>query len=265
MNKGIKRALQILLLVYILICTLVYFFQEKLIFFPNKLPAAYSFNFDQPFEEITVKADKHVDLKGLLFKTEGSKGVILYLHGNAGSLKTWSKVAPLYTNLCYDVLIVDYRGFGKSGGEIESQQQLYNDMQLFYNLLLKRYPENKIIVLGYSIGTGPAAWLASENNPRMLILQAPYYNLTDMMQNLYPFLPAFILKYKFSTNEYLAQCKMPVVLFHGDKDEVIYYGSSVRLSKLLKQGDQFITLPGARHNGMTDNEEYIEHMQEILE
>ncbi|MEP7265866.1 MAG: alpha/beta fold hydrolase, partial [Bacteroidota bacterium] len=231
MNKGIKRALQILLLVYIIICTAVYFLQEKLIFFPNKLPAKYNFSFNQPFEEITVKTNDDVNLKGLLFKTEAPKGVILYLHGNAGSLKTWSDVAPLYTNLYYEVLIMDYRGFGKSEGDIQNQEQLYNDVQLFYNLLLKRYPENNIIVLGYSIGTGPAAWLASENHPRMLILQAPYYNLTDLMQQMYPLLPAIILKYPFPTNEYLLKCKMPVVIFHGDKDEVIYYGSSVRLSK----------------------------------
>lgn len=120
-------------------------------------------------------------------------------------------------------------------------------------------------MLGYSIGTGPASWVASQNNPKLLILQAPYYSLTDMMQHTYPIIPTFILKYKFETCNYLKACKAPVVIFHGNQDEAIYYGSSLKLKPLLKKQDTLITLEGQTHNGITDNLDYKVALQKILE
>ncbi|HEX4849744.1 MAG TPA: alpha/beta hydrolase, partial [Puia sp.] len=217
-----------------------------------------------PFEEINIKTPNNELLNGLLFKSDSSKGLIFYLHGNAGALDSWGYAAKTYTSMRYDVFILDYPGYGKSDGNITSQKQLYDDIQSAYDELKKKYDENKIIVLGYSIGTGPATWLASVNHPRILILQAPYYNLTDMTKHMYPYVPTFLLKYKFATNEYLKQCKMPVVIFHGDQDEIIYYGSSLKLKDEMKRADTLITLKGQGHNGITDNPEYVTAMEYIL-
>jgi len=252
------------LAIYVLVCILLYFFQEKLIFFPQKLAKGYLFQFDQTFEERNIKMNDGTSLNGLLFKTDRSKGLILYLHGNAGSLSSWGDVANTYTDLNYDVFILDYRGYGKSEGVINGQKQFYDDIQTVYDELKKEYSEDKIIVLGYSIGTGVASKVASDNSPRLLILQAPYYSLTDMMRHTYRIIPTFLLKYKFETYEHLKGCKMPVVLFHGEWDEVIYYGSSLRLKEEFKSKDRLITLRGQGHNGMTDNEDYRNELKQIL-
>jgi len=254
----------ILLALYILACGLLFIFQEKLIFFPQKLDKNYQFSFDQKFEEINIKTQDNISLNGLLFKADSSKGLIFYLHGNAGSLSSWGDVAKTYTDLTYDLFMLDYRGYGKSEGSISSQGQLFKDIQQAYDELKKKYSEDKIIVLGYSIGTGLAAKLASTNNPRLLILQAPYYSLTDMMRHTYPIIPTFILKYKLETNEFIKDCKMPIVDFHGNQDEVIYYGSSLKLKELFNKSDTLITLNGQKHNGMTDNPDYITEIKKIL-
>ena len=193
-----------------------------------------------------------------------TKGLIFYLHGNAGSLSSWGKVAKTYTRLHFDVFMLDYRGFGKSEGSISSQSQIFKDVQIAYDAMLKLYSENKIIVLGYSIGTGLATNLASTNNPKLLILQAPYLSLTDMMQHIFPVMPTFLLKYKFETDKYIKDCKMPIVIFHGDRDEVIYYGSSLKLKEQFKRQDTLITLIGQGHNGMTNNPDYETEIQKIL-
>ena len=264
MIRLLFKVLQTLLVVYILICLLLYFFQEKLIFFPEKLDKDYKFRFDQIFEEFNVTtADKKI-LSGLLFKADSSKGLIFYLHGNAGALNSWGEAAKTYTNLHYDVFMLDYRGYGKSDGAITSQKQLFQDVQTAYNELKKRYSENKIIVLGYSLGTGLATELASTNNPELLILQAPYYSFTDLMKHYYPIIPAFILKYKFPTNKYIKNCTMPIKVFHGDKDDVIYYGSSLKLKALFKNSDTLITLSGQGHDGITNNPEYKTEIAKIL-
>lgn len=268
MKKRIFNILKVLLALYIILCGFLFFLQEKLIFFPQKLEKAYKFNFaqkfDQEFEELYIKASDDILLNGLLFKADTSKGLIFYLHGNAGSLSSWGGVAKTYTDMNYDIFILDYRGYGKSEGSISGEKEFFKDVQVAYNELKKRYSEDKIIVLGYSIGTGPAAKIASTNNPKLLILQAPYYSLKDMMFHTYPFVPTFLLKYKFKTNECLNACKMPVVIFHGDKDEVIYYGSSLKLKEQFKPQDTLITLNGQGHNGMTTTVAYKAELEKIL-
>jgi pimeloyl-ACP methyl ester carboxylesterase len=265
MNRFLLNKLKVLLVIYIIVCCLLFLFQEKLIFFPQKLDKDYQFRFGtEKFEEKKIKTSDGTILNGLLFKSDSSKGVFFYLHGNAGSLSSWGRVAKTYTDLNYDVFMLDYRGYGKSESSISGQTELYKDLQTVYDEIKKQYPEDKIIVLGYSIGTGPASKIASANNPTLLILQAPYYSLTDMMRHTYPIIPTFILKYKFETNEYLKSCKMPVVIFHGNQDEVIYFESSLKLKEEFKKQDTLITLNGQGHNGMTDNEEYKIAIKKIL-
>jgi len=264
MKKALLKIFAVLFVVYLILCAAMYFYQEQFIFFPQKLKKDFQFTFLQKFEEVYLTTEDQTLLHGILFKSDSSKGLIFYLHGNAGSLQSWGGTAHAYAGLQYDVFMPDYRGYGKSEGTINSQEELFQDMQIAYNEMKKRYDESKIIVLGYSIGTGPAAYIASTNNPKTLILQAPYYSLTDMMQQRYPYLPTFILKYPLKTNEYIQQCKMPVVIFHGTDDEVIPYNSSLRLKAHMKQGDTLITLNGQPHNNITNNPEYRSVMANIL-
>lgn len=88
--------------------------------------------------------------------------------------------------------------------------------------------------------------------------------MLDIKDKIYPFLPDFIIKYKFETYKYLKKLKASVVIFHGDQDEVVYYGSSVKLQKYLKPTDKFITLKGQAHNGITYNPEYQKQIAKIL-
>lgn len=264
MKKLFLKTLKVILNLYVVICGLLFFFQEKMIFFPQKLARDYAFTFDQEYEEINIETPDQVLLNGLLFKADSSKGLIFYLHGNAGSLKRWGGISSTYAALQYDLFMLDYRGYGKSEGSIKSQDQLFLDVQAAYDEMLKRYPENKIVIIGFSLGSGIAAKLASVNYPKLLILEAPYYNLTDMMNYRYPFVPDFLLKYKLETNRYLEDCKMPVVIFHGTNDKVINYGSSLKLKEHFKPQDTLITLEGQEHNGIAKNVDYITALSEIL-
>jgi predicted esterase len=109
-----------------------------------------------------------------------------------------------------------------------------------------------------------AAKLAATNNPKMLILKAPYYNFTDLVHQHYKIVPGFLIKYKLKTNEYITNVSAPIVIFHGNDDQIINYNSSVKLSKLLKKTDRFITLKKGIHNGMNDNIDYRKNINEIL-
>jgi pimeloyl-ACP methyl ester carboxylesterase len=157
MKKLVLKMVIVLSSLYLIVCVLLFFIQEKLIFFPEKLNKDFKFNFDQPFEELRIKMNDNKLLDGILFKANDSKGLIFYLHGNGGSLRSWGEAAKTYTELDYDIFMLDYRGYGKSEDKINSQEQLFNDVQTAYDTLKRKYDEKKIIVLGYSIGTGPAS------------------------------------------------------------------------------------------------------------
>ena len=261
--KILKTTILIIVFLCILLVALLYFFQEKLMFFPQKLKQNYQYRFDQDFEELMIKTSDDKLINALLFKADNSKGVIFYLHGNAGSLESWGTVAQLYTEQNYDVFILDYRGFGKSEGKIIGEEQLFDDNQIAYNKVKERYKEEDIILLGYSIGTGMVAKLAADNNPKLMILQAPFYSFAEMLSKQFYF-PSFLLKYKLHTNEYLKQCECPVLIFHGDSDEIVDYRWSVKLKNEFKDQIQLITLHGETHNEISNNVVYRNELKRIL-
>lgn len=249
--KSFKFGILFTILIILISCS-----QENMLFYPEKLPRDFQYSFRGSFKEYFFKVDDNTELNGLLFKSNESKGLIFYLHGNAGSLNSWGNVAGFYTSCNYDFFMVDYRGFGKSQGHIQSEKQFYRDIQIVYDSLKKLYSENNIIIIGYSIGTGMAAHLASTNNPRLLILNAPHFNMADLVHHYIKIFPSFMIRYKFKTNEFITKIKAPVLLFHGNVDETIYTGSSVKLSKLFKPADKLHILKGQRHNGIDDNPTY---------
>lgn len=262
--KAVLIIIGLLAALYVLLCGILYFKQEKLLFGPTRLPADYHFRFPGRFEEHWTTAADGTRLHGLLFRSPASKGLIFYLHGNGGALDSWGDIAATYTALHYDVFLLDYRGYGKSGGTIRNQAQLLADVDAAYRQLLSEYTENQTVILGYSLGTGPATWLAAHHQPKLLMLQAPYFSMRDMARQLYPFVPGFVLRYPMPTNELIGQVQAPIVLFHGDHDEVIAPQAALRLKQLLKPNDQLIMLAGAGHNGMTDNPQYRRELARLL-
>jgi alpha-beta hydrolase superfamily lysophospholipase len=249
---------------YTCLCICLFLFQEHLIFFPQQLSQDYQFQFDEGFDELDFKTVDGTSLSGVLFKADSTKGLVFVLHGNAGSINSCGNAAKVYTDLNYDVFFLDYRGYGKSEGTISGQKQLFEDNQFVYDSLKKGYNEEDIIIMGYSIGTGMAAKLASDNKPQQLVLQAPYYNMTELMKQRMPFIPTYILKYTFATNDYLRACNMPITIFHGTRDQVIPHTSSLRLQEEFKSQIKLIVLEGQGHNGISENEQFEKELKSIL-
>lgn len=253
------------LIVYVLIIFYIYFNQVGLIFHNSKLPKDFKFNYQQKFEEVNIPSFDGTILNGLLFKAQNSKGLVFYLHGNAGTLETWGEIAKIYTSLSYDIFILDYRGFGKSEGKIENEEQLSKDISVVYNKMAEKYPQDRIIITGYSIGSGFAAKLALENNPKALILQAPYYNFLELSGSKVPFFPDFMKKFSLETNMYLPKIKSPIYIFHGTDDQLIPIDNSIRLKELLKSNAYFYPLKNQGHIGVNENEDFQKQLKIILQ
>ena len=184
-------------IIYVVISVAIYYLQDYLLFKPEKLPEDFQFYYEnQDIKEYNLETRDGAVINALLFKPKGeSKGIVFYLKGNSKSIKGWGKFAVDFTRHNYNVLMVDYRGFGKSTGR-RSQKAIKRDLQEVYNKLKERTPEDRIILYGRSLGSGFAAKLASINNPRLLVLDAPYYSLTKVTGRYMPFMPlSLLLKY----------------------------------------------------------------------
>ena len=249
-------------IVLFLVAGLLFFIQERLIFHPQRLPADYSFSFPVPFEE-EVFENNGVNIHSIRFIKPESQGVILYFHGNAGALDSWGGLWADFQDIPYDLWIVDYRGFGKSGGGIVREQELHSDAEKLYEAAKVRYPKGDIIMYGRSIGTGVAAKLAAEHPPKMLILETPYFSFVDLVDQIAPWVPRFLLRFRLMTNEYVAEQTFPIHLFHGDQDGLIPASSSEQLAAL---GDHihFHRIEGAEHNNVGDFPKYQVLLRSIL-
>ena len=244
----------------------LYFFQEKLIFRPTILPQDFTFSFSKPFEELFLEADDGATINAIHFKAENPKGVILYFHGNAGDLSRWGKITEFFVEKDYDVFVMDYRTYGKSKGVL-SEQALYSDAQMCYNYVLERYQEKEIIVYGRSLGTGMATYLASNNNPKQLILETPFYSLTDVARDKFSlFTIKKLLRYDFPSFKYVQNVSCPISIFHGTNDSVIPYALGEKLfNSILQKEKTFYTIENGEHNNLIEFEYYHEQIKTILQ
>ena len=260
--------LYILLLVvavYVVISVLLYFLQDYLMFKPEKLPADFQFYYEnQETEEYNVETRDGAILNGLRFKAQDPKGIVFYLKGNSKSIKGWGKFAVDFTRLGYDVLMVDYRGFGKSTGR-RTQKAIKRDMQVIYNKIKEKVQEKYIILYGRSLGSGFAAKLASMNDPRMLILDAPYYSLSKVAKKFIPFMPlSLLVKFPMPTYKWLPYVNCPIHIIHGTDDRLIPYKTSVKLSKIKPQNTTLHTVIGGGHKNLNTFESYHKMLQDII-
>jgi alpha-beta hydrolase superfamily lysophospholipase len=234
-------------------------------FKPEKLPADFQFHYEnQETEEYNVETRDGAVINGLRFKARNPKGVVFYLKGNSKSIKGWGKFAVDFTRLGYDVLMVDYRGFGKSTGR-RTQKAVKRDVQVIYNKIKQKVDEKYIILYGRSLGSGFAAKLASMNDPRMLILDAPYYSLSKVAKKFIPFMPLSILiKFPMPTYKWLRYVNCPIHIIHGTDDRLIPYRTSVKLSKIKPGNTTLHTVIGGGHKDLNSFESYHKMLYNII-
>lgn len=250
---------------YIVISLLLYYLQDYFLFKPEKLPADFQFYYEnQEVDEYNIETRDGAILNGLHFKVKKPRGVVLYLKGNSKSIKGWGKFAVDFTRNGYDVVMMDYRGFGKSTGR-RNQKALKRDLQVIYDKLRKHVDEKHIILYGRSLGSGLATKIASVNNPRMLILDAPYYSLTKVTARYAPFMPlSLLIKYPLPTYKWLKYVQCPIHIIHGTDDKLIPYKTSVKLSKVKPKLTKMYTIIGGGHKNLNNFESYHKMLTEIL-
>ncbi len=244
----------------------MYLFQEKIIFPATTLAQDYEYSFDEPFEEVNLTANDGAVINALYFKVQNPEGAIVYFHGNAGDLSRWGAIAEYYTQYNYNVIIIDYRTYGKSTGELDEQKML-SDTQLPYDFLLQKFKEEDVVIYGRSLGTSFAAYLASKNKPRKLILETPFYNMLDVTRRRFPMLPFAnrLLKYRMNSNEFIKEVTCPVIIYHGTNDAIVPLKSGELLrDEIPKEQTTFYIIQDATHHNIGSFDLYQETLLKSL-
>jgi hypothetical protein len=231
----------------------LWFRQERLLFEPT--PLAH----DQALIDDPDVHEQWIDVPGARLsaahlRLPNPRGVVFFLHGNSGNLRDCLVDLDAFRQVNLDVVMFDYRGYGKSTGCIESEAQLRADVRTVWAQFAAQYEGKRVVISGQSLGTALAAGLAAElcasgHGPDLTLLVSPYSSMRALADELYPWVPRQVLRYPLHTAEHAALLKGPLMLIHGDKDELIGIHHSHAL-RTAAPAAQFLCVEGAGHSDL---------------
>lgn len=228
----------------------LWFRQERLLFEPTPLPA------DEPLVSDADVIEEWIEVPGARLsaaqlRLPNPRGVVFFLHGNSGNLRDCLVDIDAFRQVNFDVVMFDYRGYGKSTARIESETQLRADVAAVWAHYGPQYDGRRVVVAGQSLGTALAAGLSAElcaagHAPDLTLLVSPYSSMRALADELYPWVPRQVLRYPLHTAEHAARLKGPLMLIHGDKDELIGIHHSHALRTAVPAA-QLLCVEGAGH------------------
>jgi uncharacterized protein len=251
-----------LLLAYAALLGALWVGQEKLLFHPRTLPADHRFNAGADVQEVFIDVPG-ARLNALHLRLPAPDGVVFYLHGNAGHLQSWFVNTEPYRRANLDLFMLDYRGFGKSSGRIESEAQLHADVRTAWEHIAAQYDGRHRVFIGRSLGSGLVATLAAEVQPELTMLISPYQSIAALAGEIYPWVPGALLRYPIRTDLALPKIEGPVLMLHGDRDRTIPLEHSRRLLAVAPTA-RLVVIDGAGHNDLQSFEAYRQALASAL-
>ena len=243
----------------------LYFLANRAIYYPLTFPQGF-WEMQQHLgaQDVWLRAADGVRLHGWWIPAAGARVATLYLHGNARNLTHRADAMRAIPAAGSSLLMLDYRGYGKSEGS-PSEKGLYADAEAGYeHLLAAGYPPERIVVYGESLGTAAAVNLASRRKVGGVVLQAPFTSARDVAWRVLPLLGP-LLVWGFDSKRKITGIGAPLLVLHGDRDEVIAFGLGRALFEAAREPKWFWTVRGARHNDLIEvaGAEYNQRLREF--
>jgi fermentation-respiration switch protein FrsA (DUF1100 family) len=235
-----------------------FFMDRRFIFFPDPLLLATPDMYGLPFEDLRITAADGVVLHGWFVPAPSPRTpsgappfTFLMLHGNAGNISHRLDWAKLFRDrLGVNVFLLDYRGYGRSEGE-PSEKGTYLDGEATMAALAARddVDADRIVLAGHSLGSGVATEVALQHPPAGLVLESPFASVAEMAKQVIPFLPiGALLSTRYETEKKIGKITCPVLVMHGEYDEVIPFEQGVRVYDAAPEPKTFFRIRGAGHN-----------------
>jgi uncharacterized protein len=233
----------------------------SMIFFPSRDITSEPNDLGIRFEDLRLKTSDGAELHGWFLHAQSTKTqdetsqlTLLWLHGNAGKISGRISKAEGWVKRGVNVLLVDYRGYGKSSGKIDAEENLHHDAQAAWTWLrdVKGIPPNDMVLYGESIGSVPAIRLAAEALARALILEAPFTSTKEMTKIHYGgMVPDFMIKdFQMDNVSRIGGIQCPLFVIQGSEDEVVPIQMGKAIFEKAPDPKEMWIIEGGLHNDL---------------
>ncbi len=240
-----------------------WFWAQRSVYFPSRYPDGY-WELGDRFgaADVWLTTRDGVRLHAWWVAPSGARIATLHLHGNGGNISHRGMHIRGLTAAGTALLLLDYRGYGKSGGW-PTEKGLYADADAGYDHLIRQgFSPNRIVVYGESLGTSVAVDLAARRPAGGVILEAPFTSASDIAARVLPGIGPLVMR-SFNTRAKIGRVRAPILVLHGDRDEVIPFEVGQALFAAAPEPKEFWRVIGAHHSDIPEfaTPEYVERMQ----
>ncbi len=244
------------LLLYLGTALFLYTAQDNLLYFPSP-PTTHT------YQPIFIENEGwEIEVTVLTPRLSTDKALI-YFGGNAESV---SNNAPYFEKEFTEhaVYLVNYRGYGRSTGH-PSEQGNYSDALKIFDTVRKNYPH--ISILGRSLGSGVATYLASKRDISRLVLITPYDSIESLAQDMFPLFPiSLLLNQKYLSTQRVKDIKARCLALIAEHDEVIPFKNSIKLVNTFPKSQIIsVIIKGTNHNSISDNSDYFDLLRKFID
>jgi pimeloyl-ACP methyl ester carboxylesterase len=271
--RTISEVIVEIIVIFMFIITSVSALSSAMLFYPHFDEESYNkLQEEEKAEALTVNIDGTQISGWMIHNAQDEAPIILYFAGNGENSSTRALRLLMNANECepfanYNIIIYDYPGYGKSSGYPSESSFKQHGLKV-YDWVRENYQNSRIILMGYSIGTGVTNYVASERQVDGMILMAPYADGYDLFNNQIGMFYGplkLLVTYKMEAIKFAENIEVCPLILASDKDELVPYESSSRLSKAYPCGSEFITIKDISHNEFWSNEEALECIDNYLE
>jgi fermentation-respiration switch protein FrsA (DUF1100 family) len=246
-------------------------FEEQFIYFPSKYPEGMYHEAERLrfLEDCWFTAEDGVKLHAWFAKSDSALATLVMAHGNAGNLSHRLPVIRALRDAGFNVLMFDYRGYGRSDGR-PNEVGIYRDGRAAFDYAVRRadVDSTRVIVWGTSLGGAVAVDVALQRPIAGLILESTFPSARDVARVAYPFLPAqFFLRTKLDSFSKIPRLSVPILFMHGSEDSIIPLSLGRKLYEAASQPKEFYLIPGADHNDTfwVGGKEYLERVRRFAQ
>lgn len=259
-------SLSLLIGCYAIVLILIYTNQSKLVYFPSTNMGTNPKSVGLEYESITFYSSDNTKLHAWYIPKKGADLTLLFLHGNGGNISHRIDSIKIFNSLGMNVLIFDYRGYGKSGGNA-TEQNTYDDARSAWDYLVKnkKVKAEDIIIFGRSLGGAIAANLGSTLKPRGMILESTFTSAKEFASDVYPFVPKSLIHFTYGTTKYLKDINYPILVVHSKDDDIVPYKHGEAVFKNANEPKSFLKIRGSHNQGFLQSKDiYVNSLKDFL-
>ncbi|MBD3403510.1 alpha/beta fold hydrolase [candidate division GN15 bacterium] len=252
---------------FLLFSIVLYFQQPKMVFFPSRAHDLTPAEIGLDARDVTIPVTNSESIHAWYFPVDGAVATIMLCHGNAGNISHRLESAQYWTELGANVLLFDYRGYGKSDGK-PGEKEAYADAEAAYQWLRseQQIPHEQIVIFGRSLGGAVAVDLAGRVPCRALVVESSFTSATAMGKRMFPFLPiGLLIRFEFDSLSKIGKLACPVLVTHSPDDEIVPYDMGQQLFDAANEPKRFVELDGGHNNrGYFDDPAYREALLSVI-